>query len=500
MKLGLALGYSGATLRLPVERVQLAERLGFDSVWTAEAYESDAITPLAYLAAVTKRIRRGTGIMQLAARPPAAAAMAMGTLDALAGSGRVIAGLGVSGPQIVEGWYGQPWGRPTRACGTTSRSCGRSSPARTPCATTGRRSRLPYTGPGSVGLGKPLTSILHMNPHLPIWLGTGTESNVKLTAEVADGWLPLGFTPARMKGLLPWLEEGFRRAGEGKSLRDLEIQPGVPVLITDDVRAALQTLKPRVALYVGGMGHRSKNFHKAMMVERGFGEAAERIQELIPSGTEGRGDGRGARRLRGRGGAGGAGGTHPRAVSRVGGLRHHGHDGVDPADRGDGADGEHHRRAGERDDLVRVECRVRVAGGIGVPVEGRAGPGRGLPARHADSLPVSASQWGHEIGVGGFGYAQKIRSSGETPPRPYPTACRSSANFSKPPAGTSAGGGARLCRRNPARADGNPAPSPIRPGRVANGRSRAQGNLPRARACPPGCIAVEDDSTVLSGV
>ena len=112
MKLGLILGYSGATLRLPVERVQLAERLGYDSVWTAEAYGSDAVTPLAYLAAVTKRIRLGTGIMQLAARTPAAAAMAMGTLDALAGGGRVIAGLGVSGPQIVEGWYGQPWGTP----------------------------------------------------------------------------------------------------------------------------------------------------------------------------------------------------------------------------------------------------------------------------------------------------------------------------------------------------------------------------------------------------
>ena len=286
MKLGLALGYSGATLRLPVERVQLAERLGFDSVWTAEAYGSDAITPLAYLAAVTKRIRLGTGIMQLAARTPAAAAMAMGTLDALAGSGRVIAGLGVSGPQIVEGWYGQPWGRPYWRLRDYVSIMRKIFARKDPVSHDGQEISLPYTGPGSVGLGKPLTSILHMNPHLPIWLGTGTESNVKLTAEVADGWLPLGFTPARMKGLRPWLEEGFRRAGGGKSLRDLEIQPAVPVLITDDVSAALQTLKPRVALYVGGMGHRSKNFHKAMMVERGFGEAAERIQELYLAGRK----------------------------------------------------------------------------------------------------------------------------------------------------------------------------------------------------------------------
>jgi F420-dependent oxidoreductase-like protein len=280
MKLGLSIGYSGAQLRLPVERVQLAERLGFDSVWTAEAYGSDAITPLAYLAAVTTRIRLGTGIMQLAARTPAAAAMAAGTLDALAGGNRVIAGLGVSGPQIVEGWYGQPWGRPYWRLRDYVAIMRKIFARKDPVSHDGREISLPYTGPGSVGLGKPLTSILHMNPHLPIWLGTGTESNVKLTAEIADGWLPLGFTPARMKRLIPWLEEGFRRAGGGKSLRDLEIQPTAAVVVTDDVRGALQTLKPRVALYVGAMGHKTKNFHKQMMIERGYGDAAERIQEL----------------------------------------------------------------------------------------------------------------------------------------------------------------------------------------------------------------------------
>ena len=281
MKLGLSLGYSGATLRLPVDRVQLAERLGYDSVWTAEAYGSDAITPLAYLAAVTTRIRLGTGIMQLAARTPAAAAMAMGTLDALAGGNRVIAGLGVSGPQIVEGWYGQPWGRPYWRLRDYVSIMRKIFERKGPVSHQGEEISLPYTGPGSAGLGKPLTSILHMNPSIPIWLGTGTASNVKLTAEVADGWLPLGFTPQRMRRLRPWLEEGFRRAGGGKSIRDIEIQPGVAVLITDDVRAGLATLKPRVALYVGGMGARSKNFHKEMMIERGFGEAAEKIQELF---------------------------------------------------------------------------------------------------------------------------------------------------------------------------------------------------------------------------
>jgi F420-dependent oxidoreductase-like protein len=280
MKLGLYIGYSGAELRLPVDKVLLAERLGFDSVWTAEAYGSDAITPLAYLAALTKHIRLGTGIMQLAARPPAAAAMAAGTVDALAGGGRVIAGLGVSGPQIVEGWYGQPWGKPTTRIRDYVAIMRKIFERKEPVAHAGREIALPYTGPGALGVGKPLMSILHMNPRLPIWLGTGTEANVKLTAEIADGWLPLGFVPRLMPMLRPWLEEGFRRAGGGKGLAGFEIQPSVQVAITDDVKSALARMKPRVALYAGGMGHRDKNFHKEMMIRRGFAEAAQRIQEL----------------------------------------------------------------------------------------------------------------------------------------------------------------------------------------------------------------------------
>jgi F420-dependent oxidoreductase-like protein len=280
MKLGLSIGYSGAEMRLPVDKVLRAEALGFDSVWTAEAYGSDAITPLAYLAAVTKRIRLATGIMQLAARPPATAAMAAGTLDALAGGGRVIAGLGVSGPQIVEGWYGQPWGRPYWRIRDYVAIMRKIFERKEPVSHQGREISLPYTGPGALGVGKPLTSILHMNPALPIWLGTGTEANVRLAAEIADGWLPLGFVPRLMPMLRPWLEEGFRRAGGGKGFDTFEIQARAEVLITDDVRSALQRMKPHVALYVGGMGHRDKNFHKEMMIRRGFGDAAQRIQEL----------------------------------------------------------------------------------------------------------------------------------------------------------------------------------------------------------------------------
>jgi F420-dependent oxidoreductase-like protein len=144
----------------------------------------------------------------------------------------------------------------------------------------GREISLPYKGEGAMGVGKPLKSILHMNPHIPIYLATGNESTVKLTAEIADGWVPMGFFPGSMEVYRPWLEEGFRRAGNGKSLKDLEIQASVHVEVNDDVKGALAKLKPEVALYVGGMGHRDKNFHKDIMVRYGFGDAANRIQEL----------------------------------------------------------------------------------------------------------------------------------------------------------------------------------------------------------------------------
>jgi len=280
MKLGLSIGYSKARMDLPVALVQQAEALGYDSVWSAEAYGSDAVTPLAYLAAVTQRIRLGTGIMQLAARTPANAAMCAGTIDAMAGGGRFIAGLGVSGPQIVEGWYGQPWGRPYYRLKDYVAIMRKVFAREAPLTHDGREISLPYAGEGAVGVGKPLKSILHMNPSIPIYLATGSESTVKLTAEIADGWLPMGFVPGCMAEYGPWLEEGFRRAGNGKSLADFEIQASVHVSVEDDVKAALAKLKPEVALYVGGMGHRDKNFHKEQMIRRGFGDAADRVQEL----------------------------------------------------------------------------------------------------------------------------------------------------------------------------------------------------------------------------
>jgi F420-dependent oxidoreductase-like protein len=286
MKLGLSIGYSGAEMDLPVERVKTAERLGYDSVWTAEAYGSDAITPLAYLAAVTSRIKLGTAIMQVSARTPANAAMSAGTIDALAGGGRFIAGIGVSGPQIVEGWYGQPWGKPYHWLKDYTEIMRKVWRREDGLVHDGKQIVLPAVTEGSLGVGKPLKSILHMKPDIPIYFGAGNEATVRLCGEIADGWLPLGLVPGTFDEYRPWLEEGFRRAGGGKGFDTFEIQASVFVDIDNDVQAALDRLKPREALYIGGMGHKDKNYHKDMMIRRGYRDAAERIQELYLAGAK----------------------------------------------------------------------------------------------------------------------------------------------------------------------------------------------------------------------
>lgn len=279
MKLGLMLGYSGQQMKLPVELVQLAEQLGFDSVWTGESYGSDAVTPLVFLAAHTQRIRLGTAVIQLAARTPANAAMSFATLDALAGGNRAICGLGVSGPQIVEGWYGQPWGKPYYRLLDYVSIMRKIFKREAPVSHQGTEISLPYTGEGSLGLGKPLKSILHMNPDLPIWLGTAMEATVRLTGKIADGCTPIGFVPEMAPMYWQWLREGFALGGRDE--KKFELQPITHVSATDDVKAGLAVIKPHFALYVGGMGHQKKNYHKDLMVRLGYGEAAEKIQELF---------------------------------------------------------------------------------------------------------------------------------------------------------------------------------------------------------------------------
>jgi F420-dependent oxidoreductase-like protein len=284
MKLAIGIGYSGAQLNIPMDYILEAERLGYDSVWSAEAYGSDAVTPLAYIAAKTTKIKLGTGILQMPGRTPAMCAMTMQTLDALSG-GRALVGLGLSGPQVVEGWHGVPYGKPAARTREYVQIMRKIWAREEPVAFDGEEYQLPYRGPGATGLGKPLKSILH-GRQLPVYLATMGPINIRNTAELADGWLPIWYSPQRMHLFRPSLEEGFKRAGNGKSWKDFDIAPGCNVVVTKDVKAALAAMKPNLALYMGGMGAKDKNFHNDMAVKYGYGEAAAKIQELYLSGRK----------------------------------------------------------------------------------------------------------------------------------------------------------------------------------------------------------------------
>ncbi len=290
MKLGIALDYSQAQLKLPVDYVLKAEELGYDSLWSAEAYGSDALTPLAYLAAKTKRIRLGTGIAQVSARTPASLAMAAASLDQLAGTpapetnakSRIIMGLGVSGPQIIEGWYGMPWGNPLnrlRDYVTIMRKIFKREDAVTH---NGEEIQLPYTGAGAIGQGKPLKLILHPNPDISIWLGCGGELSTQLAGELADGWLPMGLTPENWDYYRPLLEKGAQKSG--RSLEDFEIQGGCHIEITEDLESAWARRKPAIGFLVGGYGSQTHNFHKQTMIRRGYGDQAQKVQDLFYEG------------------------------------------------------------------------------------------------------------------------------------------------------------------------------------------------------------------------
>lgn len=284
MKLGINIGYSGADMHVPMDLIHRVEALGYDSIWTAEAYGSDAVTPLAYIAALTTRIKLGTAILQIPARTPAMCAMTMSTLDALSG-GRVLVGLGLSGPQVVEGWHGVPYGKPAARTREYVEILRKIWAREEPVSYQGQEYRLPYTGAGATGLGKPLKSILH-GRQLPVYLATMGPVNIRTTAELADGWLPIWFSPVRMPLFRPHLEEGFRRAGNGKSWKDFDIAAGCTVAIGNDVKALLAMQKPHLALYMGGMGAREKNFHNEMAIKYGYAEAAARIQELYLAGRK----------------------------------------------------------------------------------------------------------------------------------------------------------------------------------------------------------------------
>lgn len=287
MKLALGLDlYRGAALEVPVEKIRHAEAIGYHSVWTAEAYGCDALSPLAYLAALTSRIKLGTAVAQLAARPPTTLAMHAMTIDALAGGGRMIIGVGVSGPQIVEGWYGQPWGKPNARLRDYLTIVRKVLAREEPVAHDGPEIQLPYRGPGALGQGKALKSILHPDPRIQVWMASGGPANTALAAELCDGWLPMGFGPNGMDIHGDALRKGFARRTDGKTLADFEIFTGCSVTITDDVKKVLDGMRPLTGMYVGGMGSATHNYHREAMARRGFPEAAARIHELWLAGRK----------------------------------------------------------------------------------------------------------------------------------------------------------------------------------------------------------------------
>ena len=285
MQLGYHTGYWSAGPPDGVEEaIALCERLGFDSIWTAEAYGSDCLTPLAWWGAATSRVRLGTNIMQMSARTPAAAAMAAITLDHLSG-GRFVLGLGASGPQVVEGWYGRPYPKPLARTREYVQVIRKILARDVPVTFDGEYYPLPY--PGGSGLGKALKSTVHpLRTDIPIMLGAEGPKNVALAAEIADGWLPMFFSP-KMDGFYrDALAEGFARTGARRTAADFEVPAFVPVVVHDDVEQAADLVRPAIALYIGGMGAASMNFHANHFGRLGYEAEVAKIQELFLGGRK----------------------------------------------------------------------------------------------------------------------------------------------------------------------------------------------------------------------
>ncbi len=278
LKLGVQMGYWGAGPNPKmVEIAQEAERLGYDAIFTAEAWGSDVFTPLAWMGAHTSRIRLGTAVAQLSARTPAATAMAALTLDHLS-KGRMILGLGVSGPQVVEGWYGQPFAKPLSRTREYVSIIRQILAREAPVSSAGPHYPLPYTGEGAWGLGKPLKPITHpLRADLPIFLGAEGPKNVTMAAEIADGWLPLYYSPYRQEVYADQIKD--RKPG-------FEIMQGITINICDDVEKGLMPVKMNLALYIGGMGAKSRNFHTELMGRMGFEAEARKIQDLFLAGKK----------------------------------------------------------------------------------------------------------------------------------------------------------------------------------------------------------------------
>ena len=284
MKLGFLLGYSGKHIHMPIELIQQAESMGYDSVWTAEAYGNDAVTSAAYVLAQTSKIRVGTAIMQMPARTPAMCAMTAMSLDQLSG-GRFIVGLGASGPQVVEGWHGVPYGKPVTRTKEYIQIMRKIFEREGPVEFDGQMYQMPNQSEGTTGLGKPLKSILAATD-IPIYTASITPAGLRCAGEVADGVFPVWMDPNKYDVLGESIEQGFEKAGNGKSLKDFDIAPFITVAMNDDLDAAYDALRPWLALYIGGMGAKNKNFYHEYATRLGYGDAANQIQELYLSGKK----------------------------------------------------------------------------------------------------------------------------------------------------------------------------------------------------------------------
>ena len=282
MKLATTLRVS-PTSGIDMATVWEAERLGYDAVWSGEAYGTDAVTPVAWVLAQTKKIKAGTSIMQMPARTPACAAMTAMTLQALSGN-RFLCGIGPSGPQVVEGWHGVPFGKPLLRTREYIAIIRQILERKAPLEYRGEHYRIPYTGPGATGLGKPLRSIIHGDPSLKIYTASVAPAGLRTAGEVADGTLPFFMSPEKADAITAPVLEGIAKAGNGKTLADFDVVPYVRIEIGDDLAACRDAIRPQLALYIGGMGARSKNYYNDLTKRLGYEAEAAKIQDLFLEG------------------------------------------------------------------------------------------------------------------------------------------------------------------------------------------------------------------------
>jgi F420-dependent oxidoreductase-like protein len=285
MRLGVVAGYSPSALNVPMEQILVAEQLGYDSVWTSEAYGSDAVSVASWILARTTRIRVGTAIMQMPARTPTCAAMTAMTLNALSG-GRFLLGIGPSGPRVVEGWYGVPYGRPMTRTREYIDIIRQIASREAPLQHAGFHYQIPYKGPDGTGLGRPMQSILHADRQLRIYTAAVTPAGLSTAAEIADGVFPIWMDPERFDLIGPHLAAGFAKRAGGQSRADFDVAPFVPVVLGDDLDACRAPVRAHLALYIGGMGPRQKNFYTDYARRMGYEAEAAQIQTLYLAGRK----------------------------------------------------------------------------------------------------------------------------------------------------------------------------------------------------------------------